>query len=283
MSKGQDIQILGTTVNPNAIAGFTAGFISSSVLYPLEVVKSRFQVGKHSSFSYRNTFNALSTIYSQQGIKELYRGFPAGLAGSSLSWGLYFWLYNEWKYSVAYFRGESKPSTVDHWTSSILASMAVQTILSPLWVVKLNQQLGHFESFSDGARQLMAKEGIRGFYRGLIPGYWSSSHFAIQFALYEDVRQRGIISNMALNTIFATVVSKTLAVVLTSPIEVVKVRMRSSQVNLKENIRSICTQIWHKEGMRGFYKGVGTALLRILPGQCLTFVTFELVKNILTS
>ena len=98
MSKSQDIHILGATINPNAIAGFTAGFVSSSVLYPLEVVKSRFQVGKHSNFSYRNTFNALSIIYSQHGIKELYRGFPAGLVGSSLSWGLYFWFYNDWKH-----------------------------------------------------------------------------------------------------------------------------------------------------------------------------------------
>jgi len=271
------------SLNPNAVAGFTAGFVSSSVLYPLEVVKSRFQVGAHSRFSYRNTFNAIRTIYNSHGLSELYRGFPAGLVGSSLSWGLYFWLYNDWKYTVSNMRGQSKPTSVDHWTSSILASMAVQTLLCPLWVVKLNQQLGQFESFWSGFNHLVKREGIRGLYRGLIPGYWSCTHFAIQFALYEEARQRDMFSNLAINTVFATVVSKSVATVLTSPIEVVKVRLRSSYVTVGETLRGICVQVWRMEGIRGFYKGVGTALIRILPGQCLTFVTFEVAKKFLSS
>jgi solute carrier family 25 folate transporter 32 len=83
-----------------------------------------------------------------------------------------------------------------------------------------------------------------------------------------------------MNTIIATVLSKSFATVLTSPIEVVKVRLRSSRVRVDENVRGICREIYRKEGIRGFYKGVGTALIRILPGQCLTFVTFETVKRL---
>lgn len=149
-TRSQDPTGLRNFLNPNAIAGFLAGSVSSSILYPLEVVKSRFQVGSHSSFSYRTTFNAIRTIYTTSGFRELYRGFPAGLTGSSLSWGLYFWLYNEWKGTFANLRGSSVPGPVDHWSSSILASVAVQTVLCPLWVVKLNQQLGQVDRFFPG-------------------------------------------------------------------------------------------------------------------------------------
>ena len=282
------VTLLGTeitlpTLNPNAVAGFAAGFVSSSVLYPLEVVKSRFQVGTHSAFSYRTTFSAIKSIYATHGVLELYRGFPAGLVGSSVSWGLYFWLYNDWKHSIASIRGVASPGAVDHWTSSILASMAVQTLLCPLWVVKLNQQLGQFDSFWSGMNHLVKSEGVRGLYRGLLPGYWSCSHFAIQFMLYENMKSRNAFESLPINTVFATVVSKSVATVLTSPIEVIKVRLRSSNVQVSETVRGICSQIWKMEGLRGFYKGVGTALIRILPGQCLTFVTFELVKRMLTA
>lgn len=274
-------QGLSSVLNLNAIAGFVAGSVSSSVLYPLEVVKSRFQIGSHSRFSYRTTFNAIRTIYSSIGVRELYRGFPAGFAGSSMSWGLYFWLYNEWKGSIASLRGSPAPGPIDHWSSSILASMAVQTALCPLWVVKLNQQLGQVDRFWPGLTNLWQKEGLRGLYRGLIPGYWSSLHLALQFVLYEELRKETFLVSPTLNTIVATVLSKSFATIMTSPIEVVKVRLRSSNVSVNENIRGICRQIYQKEGIRGFYKGVGTALIRILPGQCLTFVTFETTKRFL--
>jgi solute carrier family 25 folate transporter 32 len=269
------------TLSPHAVAGFAAGSVSSALLYPLEVVKSRFQVGSHANFTYRNTFNAVATIYRTQGIKELYRGFPAGLAGSSLSWGLYFWLYNDLKAGVARARGHTASGPVDHWISSVFASIAVQTLLCPLWVVKLNQQLGQVSKFWPGLISLARSEGVRGLYRGIIPGYWSSVHLAVQFVLYEEIKKFSFMDSLAVNTIISTVLSKSLATVITSPIEVVKVRLRSSKVSTRETVRSICRQIHAKEGAKGFYKGVGTALIRILPGQCLTFLTFESVKRFL--
>ena len=274
-----DMETVLAKLSPNAIAGFAAGSVTSTVLYPLEVVKSRFQIGSHSDFSYRNTFSALKTIYGSKGVHELYRGFPAGIAGSSLSWGLYFWLYNDWKVGFASWRGSKVPGPLDQWLSSILASMAVQTLLCPLWVVKLNQQLGQIDKFWPGLVSLGKSEGIRGLYRGLVPGYWSSLHLALQFVLYEELKQHSFVNSLTMNTIIATVLSKSFATVLTSPIEVVKVRLRSSRIPVGENIRGICRDIYRKERLRGFYKGVGTALIRILPGQCLTFVTFETVKR----
>lgn len=273
----------GSFLNPNAVAGFAAGFVSSSVLYPLEVVKSRFQTGTHSSFSYRNSLHALRTIYASGGIRELYRGFPAGLVGSSLSWGMYFWMYNNLKVSFSEFRGADTPGPMDHWSSSVLSSIAVQSLLCPVWVIKLNQQLGYVDGFWSGLTTLSKTEGIKGLYRGLVPGYWSSLHLAFQLVIYEEVKKIQFIDSLVANTIVATVISKSAATILTSPIEVIKTRLRSYQVNFSQTVRGISTEIWRREGYRGFYRGVGTALLRILPGQCLTFVTYEWVKRFLAT
>ena len=40
-------------------------------------------------------------------------------------------------------------------------------------------------------------------------------------------------------------------------------------------IPAISRAIWRNEGARGFYKGLGTNALRILPGTCTTFVVYE--------
>ena len=262
----------------HAVAGFAAGFVSSSVLYPLEVVKSRFQVGTHGKFSYVSTMNALKTMYSLNGFRELYRGFPAGLVGSSLSWGMYFYLYNHWKVGISELRGNSVSGPLDHWVSSVFSSIVVQTLLCPLWVIKLNQQLGQSRGgFWSTGSHLYQTEGYRGMYRGLIPGYWTCSHLAVQFVLYEQLSS--FLGTGVTSTIFSTLVSKSIATVLTSPIEVVKVRLRSSKVSVAESIRSISVSIWRAEGLLGFYRGVGPALIRILPAQCLTFVTYEWVKQ----
>jgi solute carrier family 25 folate transporter 32 len=279
----QTVKLSKLKQNAAGIAGFSAGFVSSATLYPLEVVKSRFQMGSHGKFVYKNTFSAVRSIYSEFGLRELYRGFPAGLVGSTLSWGAYFWLYNDLKKRVTKIRGLSKAGPVENWFSSIASSMLVQTGLCPLWVVKLNQQLGNADKFWPEFRRLYRAEGMGGLYRGLIPGYWSCSHLAIQFVLYEEVKKRNLTNYLSINTVIGTVVSKSFATVLTSPIEVVKVRLRSSEVKRGTTIREICRSIYMKEGYRGFYKGVGTALIRILPGQCVTFLTYESVMKFLVS
>ncbi|KAI3998101.1 hypothetical protein K525DRAFT_275604 [Schizophyllum commune Loenen D] len=32
---------------------------------------------------------------------------------------------------------------------------------------------------------------------------------------------------------------------------------------------------WAREGVRGFYRGLGTNIVRVLPGTCVTFVVYE--------
>ena len=38
-------------------------------------------------------------------------------------------------------------------------------------------------------------------------------------------------------------------------------------------------QIWHIDGLKGFYKGCGTNLLRTTPAAALTFTSFELIQR----
>jgi len=40
-------------------------------------------------------------------------------------------------------------------------------------------------------------------------------------------------------------------------------------------VLSTARHTWAHEGARGFYRGLGTNLVRVLPGTCVTFVVYE--------
>jgi solute carrier family 25 folate transporter 32 len=49
----------------------------------------------------------------------------------------------------------------------------------------------------------------------------------------------------------------------------------SQQQTQFPNIPTTIKRTWASEGVKGFYRGLGTSLVRVLPGTCVTFVVYE--------
>eukprot|EP00291_Cryptomonas_curvata_P013941 CAMPEP_0172205748 /NCGR_PEP_ID=MMETSP1050-20130122/32794_1 /TAXON_ID=233186 /ORGANISM="Cryptomonas curvata, Strain CCAP979/52" /LENGTH=126 /DNA_ID=CAMNT_0012884673 /DNA_START=29 /DNA_END=406 /DNA_ORIENTATION=+ len=85
------------SLSSNAVAGAIAGFTSSVVTHPLDVVKTRFQVHDGRTCTvpkYRNTLHAMISMNKTEGFRTLYSGFTPNLVGSAVAWGSYFYVYN---------------------------------------------------------------------------------------------------------------------------------------------------------------------------------------------
>ncbi|KAI6175658.1 hypothetical protein M3Y97_00714000 [Aphelenchoides bicaudatus] len=67
---------------------------------------------------------------------------------------------------------------------------------------------------------------------------------------------------------------------LTCPIEVVKTRMQSS-VHGNQRYTSLVGQMLQKEGLRSFYKGLGTGLVGVVPAKSIYFCTYSTTKRLL--
>lgn len=67
-----------------------------------------------------------------------------------------------------------------------------------------------------------------------------------------------------------------------APIDTIKTRIQKS-VSLTgsgwERFKAVTTEIYTKEGFRAFYKGLTPRVLRVAPGQAVTFVVYEKVKS----
>ncbi|KAF4759018.1 hypothetical protein FOZ63_015283, partial [Perkinsus olseni] len=270
-------------VNAHAFAGFLSGLCATAALYPLELVKVHTQ--RHHNGMGRPDLRAIFTdVVRREGLRaSLYKGFGISLVGSSLAWGQYFYGYNVLKSANPL----NLPPAWNHLASAFAAGCAVQALLCPLWVVKVNVQLGVYPGGTAGCiRALYRTEGLSGFYRGLTPGLWGCTQGAVQFMVYEAMRSKlqayhGTEQLSPVDTMLATTIAKSASMIITNPITVLTVRMRDAGVrgykydNIWNSIRSILA----KDGVLGFYRGVLVSLVRVMPAQWCTFVTYECVKD----
>ncbi|BAF13096.1 folate transporter 1, chloroplastic [Oryza sativa Japonica Group] len=288
----------------NAAAGAAAGFATVATLHPLDVVRTRFQVsggrGCYDLPPYRNTAHAVYTIARSEGLRGLYAGFYPAVLGSTVSWGLYFFFYNRAK--QRYLQGkDDQLRPVHHLVSAAEAGALVCLFTNPIWLVKTRLQLqtpshhtSRYSGFSDALRTILKEEGWLALYRGIGPGLLLVTHGAIQFTAYEELRKALIFAKSrqtrtdnrscddSLNSIDYAALgagSKVTAILLTYPYQVIRARLQqrpgSDGTPKYKDSWHVVKETARHEGVRGFYRGITSNLLKNLPAASLTFVVYE--------
>ena len=184
-----------------------------------------------------------------------------------------------------------------HMCAAAEAGILTLIITNPLWVVKTRLCLQYNEDVNlpeskrykgtiDAIRKIYLTDGIRGFYKALFLEVLGVSHGAIQFMVYEELKNRyNRYLNVAIDTklaqqyyiIFAAI-SKSIAAGLTYPYQVVRARLQDHHHDYKGTIDCV-QKIWRSEGTRGFYKGLSPYLAHVTPNICLIFMIYETFSN----
>ncbi|KAH7442441.1 hypothetical protein KP509_03G088700 [Ceratopteris richardii] len=293
----------------NAVAGIVAGFVTTTALHPLDVVRTRFQVQDgHDAVvpKYRNTANALLSIARIEGLRGLYAGLFPAVLGSSISWGLYFYLYNTTKSWNRRWRGEDLGAGL-HLISATEAGALVCLVTNPVWLAKTRLQLQGpglgvhkpYAGFADSLQRIVKEEGWWALYKGLGPSLILVSHASLQFMAYEEGRKLALDLRRFYHSgdkkedvclkpsDFAILggLSKVFATLVTYPYQVIRTRIQ--QRPLRDG-RVKYTGIWHTsaeilkhEGATGFYKGIVPSLLKNVPASSITFLVYEMVLKLL--
>jgi solute carrier family 25 folate transporter 32 len=292
--------VLSTIQYNQFLAGLSGGVVSSLILHPFDLIKIRFQVTEtkslvqNSSLPYRphytSLFDAFRTIYREKGlIRGLYQGVTPNVLGNGLSWGLYLFLYN----TVDVINTKNyKRKTItfkDRIIYSTIAGITTMAITNPIWVVKTRMCLQypdsktniHYKTMFDSIRKIYKLEGIKAFYKGLIPGIFGTIHGTIQFVSYEQMKDFYV--KTFHTTQFSTPIiltfsalSKLIAASTTYPYQVVRTRLQD-QHQQYNGVIDVIRKTYEREGIGGFYKGMVPALCRVVPACCITFVVYEFV------
>ena len=180
---------------------------------------------------------------------------------------------------------------------------------------------GAYQSITHGAKHIWTTEGLKGFYRGLLPSFFGVTHGSIQFSTYErlkiwrlstiegqsveDITSAGAAVTKAtaelgsFDYLVFSAISKIFAGSITYPYQIVRARLQLYDANDKyKNGRDVVKKVYMKEGVAGFYKGyvslasstdmmvtstrLGPNIIRVLPATCTTFLVYENMKKYLT-
>lgn len=159
----------------------------------------------------------------------------------------------------------------------------------PFDLVKVRLQTGVYQSTAECIKGTLAKDGPRGFYRGVLPPLLGvTPMFAVSFWGY-DVGKKIVSSYTGRKTDDFTIADISTAGFLSAipttgvaaPFERVKVMMQV-QSGAKSSMASVIAEMYRTGGLKSIFKGSAATLARDGPGSALYFATYEYVKQALT-
>ncbi|KAG7192426.1 uncharacterized protein KQ657_001827 [Scheffersomyces spartinae] len=227
--------------------------------------------------------NPRHKYFALQFIESIYRGIGPNLLGNMCAWSLYFTFYNEYKRLLGAATGETKhPMT--YFASSTLAGLSTGVVTNPIWVTKV--RLLASSKLSPNAYRNMwhclysmyLNEGILLFWKGGLAGTFLIFQGAFQITLYDKLKDSFHRDKLSTTEyIYCSLTSKVVSMLLTYPGQVVRAQLQNSIVKLK--ISQVISNIYKEQGLKGFFRGVGTNLLRVVPATVTTFLIYEKVKD----
>lgn len=288
------------------VSGGVAGICAALCTCPLDVIKTRLQV--QTSFAgqpghkYEGPVHAFRLILQEEGLRGFYRGINPTMLGLVPTWAIYFTVYDYLK-TLQASRAETAPTSV-HLSSAVVAGAISSTITSPVWLVKTRMQTqssqGHYISTWQSMKYIKNTEGFFALYKGLAPGLLGLVHVAVQFPLYEKIKDqfknrhpdRELTSTEVL---ISASVSKIVASIVAYPHEVLRSRLMNSVTITNQQtagdygkrgysgLMDALKRTVHEEGVLALYKGMGANLVRVTPTACITFLAYETCLALLKS
>lgn len=290
-----------------ASSGFIAGFATTIVTHPLDLIKIRLQLSTKLSarpfdllrdvigninrdgravYEASKKQKPLSLCY----LNQYYRGVGPNLLGNVSAWALYFSLYNEFKHLMP-----STEGTTTYFTASTFAGLTISLITNPIWVLKTrilstsSLERNSYKSLMDGVSQIYKNEGLSTFWKGSIPSMFLVFQASLNFTLYNHAKDYLILKLKAeelltVQYMYASVFSKTVSMIFMYPSQVVRSRLQ--RYNFDHSLRTlvkVVKEIWTEEGrFKGFYRGLSANIVRVLPSTIITFVSYEMTKQYLS-
>jgi len=173
------------------IAGSSAGVISQTVIYPMEVVKTRLAIRK--TGQYRGIFDCACKIWKAEGTRAFFKGYIPNTLGvipyAGIDLCIYETLKNRW--IKKHTNSESRPSTLLLLACGTVSSTCGQLASYPLALVRTKMQAQGNAKVQMGSlfKSIIKTEGFTGLYRGLAPNFMKVvPAVSISYIVYENMR-----------------------------------------------------------------------------------------------
>mmetsp|Transcript_7239 Transcript_7239/g.11554 ORF Transcript_7239/g.11554 Transcript_7239/m.11554 type:complete len:418 (+) Transcript_7239:427-1680(+) len=217
----------GTTFFVHAMAGSCAGAAEHCAIFPFDTIKTHMQAEGASSSSIRS-------LVRQEGMFRLWRGVSTMFTACVPAHAAYFSLFEQSK--IYFGANEEGHHPVAAAASGAIATIAHDSIMTPMDVVKQRLQLGFYNGMSDCFWSIVRTEGAGAFF------------LSFPTTLFMNIPYAGIM--VASNESFKKVLNPTneynlpvffisggmagaVAAAFTNPLDVVKTRLQTQNMLLQ--------------------------------------------------
>jgi len=302
--------VFSYTAFVHAVAGTAGGSAAMTVFYPLDALRTVLQV----QTKHEGAIGTISRMLREEGLQAFYSGLQAVLISLGVSNFVYFYANNLFKVLIK--KATQKEITIVQ--NLFIASLAgVVNVLTtcPLWVANTRLRLqsgkahGHshgatpknddkrpFTGLIDAMTRIANEEGVTALWNGAQASLILVSNPTIHFVVYDKVF--AVMSKAALlegrkrltswEIFVAGAIAKTIATVLTYPIQLAQSRLRalkSTGGKVKEgeetydNTLDLLVKVFRKEGITGWFSGLNVKVVQTVLTAAFQFLCYEYIKD----
>lgn len=146
-----------------------------------------------------------------------------------------------------------------------------------------------YSNLLEGLSYIWRNEGAAGLWAGTIPSLMLVSNPALQFMMYETLKERLVSQKPSAYTFFMIgALAKAFATVMTYPLQLVQTRLRSGAKDAALTGRDVgvlemMVHIIKADGFAGLFRGIEAKLLQTVLTAALMFATYEKIAAFVMS
>lgn len=292
-----------------ATSGAVGGLLSTTILYPLDTCKTRYQAEARTSKyrKYSSPLDVFKEALQSRQLLSLYQGLGTKNIQSFVSQFIYFYSYSYIKNVYLRRSRKEKMGTGANLIVAAAAGACTAIMTQPLDTASARMQTSSFGK-SRGLWETLSAGDWRQAFDGLGASLVLTSNPAVQYTVFEQLKNRLVAKQRAeaagsrhadstspvVLSAFAAfllgALSKTIATVVTYPAIRCKVLIQvgeekdheAKQKSIKDPLHrppkkmlDAINIIWHREGALGFYKGLEAQILKTVLSAALMLMIKE--------
>jgi solute carrier family 25 phosphate transporter 23/24/25/41 len=177
------------------IAGSLAGALAQSIIYPLEVLKTRLVLRKTGQYS--GALDCAVNIIRHEGVRGFYRGYLPNMIGILPYAGIDLAIYETLKrrYMSRCSSSDAEPGTTVLIVCGVISSSCGQLASYPLQLVRTRLQANvtvdgeGCATMSNTFRAILSSDGFVGLYRGIAANFLKvAPAVSLSYVVYEKTR-----------------------------------------------------------------------------------------------
>ncbi|RYO89156.1 hypothetical protein DL766_008636 [Monosporascus sp. MC13-8B] len=294
----------------NLIAGGGAGMMEALVCHPLDTIKVRMQLSRRArqpGAPKRGFLKTGSEIVRKETPLGLYKGLGAVLTGIVPKMAIRFTSFETYKQVLA-DRSTGAVSGTGTFAAGLAAGVTeAVAVVTPMEVVKIRLQAQHhsmadpldvpkYRNAAHAAYTVVREEGPGALYRGVgLTALRQGSNQAVNFTAYTYFKEAlvrwqggaragdGQTAIPGWQTTVIGLVSGAMGPLSNAPIDTIKTRLQKTPaeegVSAFKRVSVIASDMFKQEGFHAFYKGITPRIMRVAPGQAVTFTVYEFLKE----